>query len=274
MVVFSVVAGVLLLISMALVLWPLWWGKQADSSRQDANVVVYEQHTAEIQRELAAGQITSAAATARRNDLDAQLLSDVDETALASDYTTRRPWLASAAVVTGFAVLAIGLYGLLGDTRGLAPQQTPDISGLVAKMKSRLAAVPGDRQTRALLGQVQMAQDKYAAAAQTFAQINQRAQQPNVTYLLAEARARVLNNNGRVDERAQALYEQALTLSSDSIEALWFAGLAALADGQNTIAAQHWRHLLAQDIPKEFRARVKRRLAEATGKTPELNFGN
>lgn len=274
MIVFASAAGVLLLVSMALVLGPLWWGKQAAGSRKEANVVVYEQHVAEIERELMATQITADEAAARRNELDAQLLSDVDDAPQASVYTTRRPWIASTAVVVGFAVFAIGMYSLIGDTRGLTPQKTADIAGLVAKMKTRLATVPDDLRTRALLGQVQMAQSKYGAAAQTFAELNASMGQPDALYLLAEARARVLDHGGKVDERAHTLYKRVLTLSPNNVEALWFTGLAALSDGKPKVAAERWQHLLRQDIPDPFRAKVGRRLAEVQGEKPSLKFGN
>src|SRR5699024_4890943 len=140
-------------------------------------------------------------------------------------------------------------YGLLGDPRGVAPQQQPDITALVAKMKTRLAAVPGDLRTRALLGQVQMAQRRYAAAAATFARLNAGMDQPEAVYLVAVARALVLSHDGRVGERARSLYQRVLKMQPDSAEALWFAGLAAVADGKTDVAAQYWQHLLAQDIP-------------------------
>lgn len=270
---FAVAAAVLLLVTMAFVLWPLWYGMPAGGSRREANVAVYEQHVAEIQRQLAAQQITAVEAKAQRNELDARLLSDVDDAPATGHYVSRRPWLASTAIVIGFAVVAIGGYSLLGDPRGVAPQQQPDITALVAKMKTRLAAVPGDLQTRALLGQVQMVQQKYAAAAVTFAQLNAGMAQPDTVYLVAEARARVLSNGGRVDDRAQALYQQVLALQPDNAEALWFAGLAAVANGNKDVAARHWQQLLAQDLPAEFHARVQRRLAELRGNKPELGGG-
>lgn len=271
---FLFAAGALMLASMGFVLWPLWRGKQPAGSRREANVAVYEQHAAEIQHELTAGQITADTAVTRRNELDAQLLFDVDETSRLTGFTARRPWLASAVVVVGFAVLAIGLYSVSGDMRSLMPRQTPDISALVAQMKTRLANAPEDLRTRALLGQVQMAQHRYAAAAQTFAQLNARQDTPDTVFLVAEARARVRGNGGQVNERAQDLYKRVLALAPDNIEALWFAGLAALADGRPEVAARRWQHLLELDIPDQFRTTVERRLAEVQGEVPNLILGN
>src|SRR5699024_3759010 len=99
----------------------------------------------------------------------------------------------------------------------LTPQQNPDIPALVAKMQARLTAVPDDHRTRALLGQVQMAQRHYAAAAQTFGKLNAGLDKPDPVYLLAEARARVLVNGGTVDERSQKLYQQVLDLKPNDI---------------------------------------------------------
>lgn len=275
MIPFAFAAGFLLLVSMAFVLWPLWRGMTVAGNRKEANIAVYEQHIAEVDRQLDIGQISAAEAAVQRDELSARLISDVDEAPRADDYTSRRPWLASAALVVGFVVIAAGLYGWLGDTRGLTPQQNPDIPALVTKMQARLAVAPNDHRTRALLGQVQMAQRSYAAAAQTFGKLNAGLDKPDTVYLLAEARARVLANDGTVDARAQTLYQQVLELKPNNVEALWFAGLAALADNKPDVAAAHWQHVLAQkDVPDEFRTRVRRRLAEVQGDKPSLNGGN
>lgn len=272
---FAALAGVLLLASIAIVLWPLWRGAPATAgSRREANIAVYEQHTAEIERETQAGRLTPAQAEARQEEAGARLIEDVDSApAPAAQTAGDRPWLVSSVVIVGFAVLAIGMYSVLGDLRGLTLDQRPDIAGIVAKMKTRLNEVPGDLRTRALLAQVQMAQQKYAAAARTLAGINKRLAKPDVAFLMAEARARVLANSGVVGERAQALYEQVLQLAPDTAEALWFAGLAAVADDNEQVAVKRWQHLLQQDIGPDFRARVERRLAELLGKTPELGSG-
>lgn len=276
MMTFAFAAGVLLLVSMAFVLLPLWWrGMAVTGSRKEANIAVYEQHVAEVERQLGIGQITATEAAVQRDELGARLISDVDEAPHVGNFSTRRPWLASTAVIVGFIVIAVGLYGWLGDTRGLLPQQNPDIPALVAKMQARLATVPDDHRTRALLGQVQMAQRHYAAAAQTFAKLNAGLDKPDAVYLLAEARARVLVDGGTVDARAQALYQQVLKLKPDDVEALWFAGLAALADNRADEAAARWQHLLAQpEVPEEFRTRVRRRLAEVQGDKPSLSGSN
>src|SRR5699024_50675 len=123
MITFAFAAGVLLLVSMAFVLWPLWRGMAVAGSRKEANIAVYEQHVAEVDRQLGIGQISAAEAAVQRDELSARLIHDVDEAPRADNYSTRRPWLASTVVITGFVVIAVGLYGWLGDTRGLTPQQ-------------------------------------------------------------------------------------------------------------------------------------------------------
>src|SRR5699024_10480618 len=165
---FLLAAGGLLLLSMLFVLGSLWRGAAASGSRREANIAVYEQHVADLEREVDAGQITPVEGRTRRDELGARLLSDVDHEVDAADGgATGRPWLSSAVVVAAFIALAFGLYSLLGDPRGLAPPATPDIPALVAKMKARLATAPNDTRTRTLLAQVQMTQRDYDAAART-----------------------------------------------------------------------------------------------------------
>lgn len=276
MTLFFVLAGALLLLCIGIVLWPLWRGAApAGSSRREANVAVYEQHRSDIERDLAAGQITQAVAEARREELGARLVADVDSpSGPSASGGNARPWPTTVIVVVVFCAAAVGLYSMLGDLRGLTLDERPDIARLVDRMKARLEAAPNDLRTRVLLARVQMARKQYRAAARSFAQINKRLDEPNVTYLLAEARARMLANRGLVDERTRALYEKVLQLAPDNTEALWFAGLAAVADGNQQAAIDYWTHLLELDISEDFRARVKRRLSQVRGEESGLRSGN
>src|SRR5699024_7919998 len=149
-----------------------------------------------------------------------------------------------------------------GDVRALQPHQRPDIAEAVAKKEQQLREDPDDLRTRALLAQEQMAQRQYDDATTNLAAINKRLAEPDVQILLAEARARVLGNNGVVTERAAAIYDQVLALAPDEPEALWFAGLADLRAGKRERAAQHWQKLLQQDITPSFRDQVEQRLQE------------
>lgn len=274
MILFVVLAALLLLIALAFVLWPLWHGTSATAgSRRGTNIAVFEQQTADIEQETQVGWITQEQADTRQQELGARLVEDVESASgITAQNERKSPWLLSTIVVATFAALAIGMYAILGDLRGLHLQERPDIGQLVSKMKTHLSEVPGDLRTRALLAQVQLAQDKYRAAAHNLKIVNTQLDKPGEAFLLAEARARVLANNGAVDDRAQALYEHVLKLSPDNTEALWFAGLAALADGEKQVAIKHWRHLLEQSIPPDFRSRVQQRLAEVLGEKPDLAF--
>lgn len=237
MILFAALAGLLLLIALAFVLWPLWRGAPAATgSRRGTNIAVFEQQTADIEQETQTGWITQAQADTRQRELGARLVEDVGSASGRPARDERNsPWLVSTIVVAAFAALAIGMYAILGDLRGLHLQERPDIAQIVSKMKMHLAEVPGDLQTRALLAQVQLTQDKYQAAAHNLKLVNTQLDKPDPAFLLAEARARVLADNGAVGKRAQALYEHVLELSPDNTEALWFAGLAAVADGQNKL---------------------------------------
>jgi len=271
MMTFAAIAGAMVLLSVAIVVWPLWRGGSTHGSRREASIAVYEQHTAVVEREVAAGQISRAQADQHREELGARLLQDVEQAPPTITAARRgKPWLLSAGVAVVAVVLAVGMYDLVGDTRGLVAPDRPDVAGLVSDMKARLATSPDDLRTRALLAQVQMAQHQYGPAAKSLAYINANMDEPDVSFLLAEARARVLGNDGDVNARAEKLYQHVLALDSDNTEALWFAGLAALDKGEQQVAIKHWRHLLRLDLPKDFRAQVQRRLTELTEVKPKL----
>src|SRR5699024_512625 len=271
MIVFLAGAGVLLAVSLLIIIWPLWRGTATHGSRREANIAVFEQHRDEVAHEMAAGRITQADADAHQQELGARLLADVDAMPESAQHGVRRkPWFASGAVVIGFLVVAAGLYGVVGDTRGIEPRMSPDIAALVTKMKTRLAENPDDLRTRALLAQEQMVQHEYAAAAANLGEINKRRETPDATYLIAEGRSRYLSQDGTLDDRTRSLYEQALQLAPDEPEALWFGGLVALVEGRREVAIERWQRLLRQDIPDDFRQRVEQRLAEQLGDMPAL----
>lgn len=276
MIEFSVIAGGMLLAGLACVLWPLWRRAAPESDRRrEANITVYHQRHDELQREVAAERITRAHAKQRKDELGALLLADVDdEPAEHFPVSGRRPWLTSVCVAVVFAVAAVGLYGLTGDPRGLQPDTAPDIAHLIGQLEARVSAAPEDLQARSLLARVQLSRREYAAAAQSYAAINARLEEPVPGYLLAEARARVLGHDGVVTDRALGLYEQVLELSPDSAEALWYVGLAQLARGRTQVAESYWQRLLEQDLPEDFRVMVERRLAELRGETPSLQSSN
>ncbi len=272
MTLFLSIASVMFMACAAVVLWPLWrTGAAGSGRRREANVTIYHQRYDEIEREVAEQRITRAQAEQRKDELGARLLADVDaepEARIAA--SDSRPWLTSAVVVVAIGGIAFGLYGLTGDPRGLQPPTSPDIAELTARLEARVAAAPNDLEARSLLARLQFTRGQHVAAAQSYAAINARMDTPQPQYLLAEARARVRSQNGAMTDPALALYERVLELSPDNVEALWYMGVARLADGNEAAAANYWTRLLEQTLPDDFRATVEQRLAELRGDKPRL----
>ncbi len=269
---FLLIASVMLVACVAVVLWPLWRAGPAGSGRRrEANVTIYHQRYDEIEREVAEQRITRVQAERRKDELGARLLADVDaEPKAGITASDSRPWLTSAVVIVAIGGIAFGLYALTGDPRGLQPATSPDVAELAGRLEARIAAAPDDLEARSLLARLQFTRGQHVAATQSYAAINARLETPRPQYLLAEARARVRSQSGAMTDPALALYERVLELSPDNAEALWYVGIARLADGNERAAENYWMRLLQQSLPDDFRATVEQRLAELRGDKARL----
>lgn len=270
---FLVFATILVVASLIFVLLPLWRaGRPSDDKRRAANVAIYHQRYAEIEREVAAGRLGRREAEEEKDELGARLLADIDETpALAPDARAQaRPWLLSALMILVVVGVSVGGYWLKGDWQAMQASRMPDLATMIGELKQRVADAPDDLQARAMLARAQESTGDYAGAAENYRAINAAMPQPRAPLLAAEARA-TLQATDDLQGRAGDLYERVLELEPDSAEALWYLGLAASERGDNAQAVDYWDRLLDQDLPDEFRTMVANRRSELAGDKPRLD---
>ncbi|MES1940456.1 hypothetical protein T5B8_09441 [Salinisphaera sp. T5B8] len=270
---FLVFAAILVAASLVFVLVPLWRaGTPAPDKRRAANITIYHQRYAEIEREVAAGRLSRREAETEKDELGARLLADIDHTpAIAPGARApRRPWLATLFVLLVVVGGSSAVYWHLGDYQALGESQMPNLETMIGELEQRVAEHPDDLRAQAMLARAYEAIGDYTAAAKGYRVLNDAMPAPRPPIIAAEAQA-TLAATDDLQGRAKTLYQQLLELDPQSREALWYLGLAAAERGDDEQAIDYWDRLLAQDLPEEFAGMVANRRAELAGEKPTLS---
>jgi cytochrome c-type biogenesis protein CcmH len=257
--------------ALAALLWPvLRQGAPAGLGRE-AELAVYRDQLAEIDRDVARGLIDRGEAEATRNEVSRRMLAagGGDEAKTnASSPGARRAALLSALV--GIPVVALSTYLAFGrpDLPGL-PQsermatalERSDYAAMLAQVEAHLAENPTDAQGWLVLAPAYRGMGRYGDAAQAFARA--LALLPAEPGLLTDfGEALVMAEQGLVTARAREAFQQALALDPDNTKALFYRALADRQEGRHEDAMATWRAMLEgapADAP--WRRAVERQMA-------------
>jgi cytochrome c-type biogenesis protein CcmH len=276
-------------LTVALVLALLWAlrspaGGESDASAK-ADLAVYRDQLAEIDRDLERGAIAAAEAEAARNEISRRLLAadraaEHAGTAAASPSLRR---LAGIAAVVGIPVLALALYLPLGRPdlpavphaeRMANALAANDFPALVLQVEEHLAANPGDARGWTLIAPAYRRLERFTDAANAFAQVI-RLEGPSADVLTEYGETLILANQGLVSAEARKAFDEALKLDPKFAKARFYSALALSQEGKNEAALAIWRDMLAGapgNVP--WRAAVERQIAAVeaeTSKAPALD---
>lgn len=262
--------------ALAALLWPVWRREAPESGHRDAELAVYRDQLAEIDRDVARGLIDAVEAEATRNEVSRRMLAagGPDDAGPASTSPgqpspgPRRAALLSALV--GIPLVALSTYLAFGrpDLPGL-PQaermatalERSDYAAMVAQVEAHLAENPTDAQGWLVLAPAYRAMGRYGDAAQAFARA--LALVPAEPGLLTDfGEALVMAQEGLVTARARDAFQQALALDPDNTKALFYRALADRQEGRHEAAMSTWRAMLEgapADAP--WRPAVERQMA-------------
>jgi cytochrome c-type biogenesis protein CcmH len=262
--------------AIAALLWPVFRPGAPAGLARDAELAVYRDQLAEIDRDVARGLIERGEADATRNEVSRRMLvaggPDDAEQAPASPGQSspgpRRAALLSALV--GIPVVALSTYLAFGrpDLPGL-PQsermatalERSDYDAMVAQVEAHLADNPTDAQGWLVLAPAYRGMGRYGDAAQAFARA--LALVPAEPDLLTNfGEALVMADDGLVTARARDAFQQALALDPDNTKALFYRALADRQEGRHQEAMATWRAML-EDAPADapWRTAVERQMA-------------
>jgi cytochrome c-type biogenesis protein CcmH len=237
------------------VLWPL--SRRPNTSADASDVAVYRDQFAEVDRDLAGGQIQPAEAAAAKTEVARRLIAAADasractEPAPAAEQTSRR----RAVVLAVLVLLPLGaaaFYAAMGSPmlpdypvalRG-GSSSDQSIDQLIAQVEQHLATHPEDGRGWEVIAPVYLRMGRFDDAVK--ARRNAlRLNSETADRAASLGEALVFASNGVVTADAKASFERAIALDEGHVLARYYLGVAAEQEGDKAGAASNWRALLA-----------------------------
>lgn len=260
-----------------------------------ADVAVYKDQLAEVERDVASGLLSAQEAEAARVEIARRLLSVAEgagatsgngsgpavsdglrEGAAADQAGQALSRTTAMALLVGVPLASIGLYAGFGspfqadaplaarDTRQPIRQAgpgQPSIQSMIARVEARLRANPDDARGWAVIAPIYMRLRRFADAASAYKRLMAlKGETP--PRLSAWAEARVLGAGGRVSDEVMAAFERIAKAEPKHMRARFWLAVAAEQRGQRAKAIAGYEALVA-GAPENaaWLAPVKRQLA-------------
>jgi cytochrome c-type biogenesis protein CcmH len=161
-------------------------------------------------------------------------------------------------------LLAGGLYAKLSTWKWNDPMtaHAVQLSRQLGEMQARVRENPKDVDGWARLGRAYMSLAQYDAAVRAYEQAYRLtgAEDPNLTTALAEAL--VLSDESSLQDRAGALFEEALRRAPSHPKALFYSSIGAMRSGKLELARDRFKLLLAQNPPEQIRPMLERQIQD------------
>lgn len=257
---FALFATLLVVVVAAFILPPLWFGLRAPKAvadRQTANLAIFRDQLAELEREKAEGSLADDDFEQARRELQRRLLEEIepaaDETAPASYAPSRKT---AIALLLLLPIVGLAGYSVLGNPGALDPEKTAappqvtqeQIAGMVAKLAERLQANPDDPKGWLMLARSYKSMGRYGEAAEAFGKAETLVnEQPDLLATYAETVA-MAEGKGLKGKPTQ-LIDKALKLDPKHAHSLFLAGAAAMERGDSKQGIAYWEALLPQVEP-------------------------
>ncbi len=279
MILFWLLCGLLVAISLAFVLPPLLKRNEKtenedEGGRREANLAVFRDQLAELERDMSNELIDRDQFEQERDELERRVLEDVSPPI---DGTPKqaKPAIASRSyiyvIALGIPVIAVGLYLRIGNLNAISATPAPtgrtaaqtmpegmpraegqrsqeDIEANVAALAKKLEENPDDVQGWIMLGRSYMSFERYSDASEAYAKAS--ALKPNDADLLADyAVALAMVSGQRLQGKPVELINKALKLEPENAKALELAGTAAFQEKDYKRALDYWQRLMAKLPP-------------------------
>ncbi len=255
MIAFWISAALLLVLALALVLPGLLKSKSsADSAARgaaQANLSVLRSQLTQLDADFATGSINAEQLALAKSEIERRALEEesAPETAVATAKPKRTAWALGLTI----PLLALGVYGFLGNIQALDPvnlqakadtEPTPEqIEAMVNAFAARLEAVPAnqppDPKAWEMLARSYAAMQKFPEANKAYKRAVEL--NPGNAQMLADHAdvVAMLQGQSMLGEPTQ-LFERALVLDPNNLKALALAGSAAFEKKDFAKAVQFW----------------------------------
>lgn len=269
---FLIGAAALTLITLALLLWPLQrQSALGEASRREINAAIYRDELAELDRDLATGELSQADYDAAKTELQRRLLEDSQAEAGVAGAGSPASRATAVALAITLPLGAALLYALLGNPAALNAQASAamhqqqfspaEIERLVSDFAAKLENEPENYKGWAMLGRSYKALGRFPEAVRAYERTGPLLESSAdllVDYADALAAAQGF------DDKTLAVLDRALKLDPAQPQGLWLRGTAAFEAKQYDKAVADWEALLALLEPGSEDARaIEANIAEA-----------
>lgn len=276
---FIVFAGLLLAGALLLILPPLL-GVGARRRREQARqstmaLTVLREQLAELDVELATGQIDAASHAKSREELERRALEEGEAAAEAAESANVQPskgWAVGMALT--IPACAVAGYLMIGEPDALDPKNLHTQQGftqaqveeMVGTLEARLQQEPDNAEGWTMLARTYMVLQDFQKAAGAYERLDKLT--PNNPDVLADWADVTAAIRGTVVGDAEALAKRALEVAPTHAKALALAGTAAYQRDDFATAATLWERILAQipagdDVAKGVRASINEARSKA-----------
>lgn len=252
---FALFATLLVVVTAALILPGLWSGRRrpnADADRKAANLAIFRDQLADLERERNEGNLGEADFVQAKAELQKRLLEEVDDgqAANAGPATSRRT---AVLLMLLLPLLTVGAYLLLGNPQALDPAATApqkqmtaaDIDAMVAKLAARMRDNPQDMNGWLMLARSYKMLGRYGEAVDAYAKAESVIDKdPELLASYAETLA--MASGKGLTGKARELIDKALKLDPKHAHTLFLAGAAAMEAGDRKNGIAYWEALLPQ----------------------------
>ncbi len=285
MVTFVLAAILIVLATLALLVWPLLFTRNTFSyARQAQNIHYAKERLAELEEQLKNASISATDYEALKLEIETTLAHDIDLANTDNDDNAVLPRRPNKAAITALCLFlplgaasiytAVGTPEALDENRVIATQaasnseQQPspqEINQMVVNLENRLKEAPNDLQGWALLSRTYLALGEYSKASLGLRKVLELGGESADIYAsLADATALAAGGNMSGEPTRHA--DKALSLNPNNRQALWLRGLAAVQATDKVTARKHWGLLLTilEDQPEQ-QNELREIMSEALG---------
>ncbi|MBK6618732.1 MAG: c-type cytochrome biogenesis protein CcmI [Nitrosomonas sp.] len=260
--------------------------------REGVNVNIYQDQMAELDEDLRNDILSREQYEASKEELQKRMLQDLStEPPFVKTLVVKRHGIAATIVIfLAVPLLAVYLYTVIGDARGLLSQShlasatqfhsngtegMPDghaqIKSVMENLIARLQDNPEDIEGWLMLARSYAIMGRFDEASGAYAKLVE-IQPENPQFLSDYADVLAMTNDGSLIGKPAQLIDQALQIDPNYPKALALAGTVEFEKKQFNTAAIFWERLLAQiPVESEFAKSISESIVQAKSMAGENN---
>jgi len=231
------------------------------ASREQQNIIIAREKKAQLEAQLAEGQLSQEEFDGGMADLEASLALDLERQSKIAENKQAGKWAVWVIIVliptlSIFLYIELGSYQVVENPSLADPQQrvasaaaaqpagkAPSLSEMIDRVKQHLRDNPEDARGWFVLGRTLMSIQQYDEAV-TALRRSYELDKSEAAVALALADAVAMQNDGKMAGEPERLVKEALAISPNELTGLWLAGLAAEQAGRVREAWDYFVRLL------------------------------